>query len=76
MKLKSYRELAIWRRSVDFVVSVYRLTRTFPDVERFGLVSQLRRAAISIPANVAEGHGRTTRGEVSESAVSRSRLAQ
>lgn len=63
MPLKSYRDLTVWTRSLELVGEVYRLTETFPAQERFGLVSQLRRAAISVPANVSEGYGRATRGE-------------
>lgn len=63
MPLKSYRELEVWKKSVQIVVEVYQLTASYPRDERFGLVSQLRRAAISVPANIAEGYGRATRGE-------------
>lgn len=55
---KGYRELEVWTRSKTLAVHVYRETRTFPVEERFGLTSQMRRAAISIPANIAEGEGR------------------
>jgi len=63
MALKSYRELEVWRRSMDLVVDVYRLTRAFPGDERYGLTSQVRRAAVSVPANIAEGYERTHRGD-------------
>ena len=59
MALKSYRELDVWKRGVDLVESVYRLTSQWPESERFGLTSQARRAATSIPANIAEGYGRS-----------------
>jgi four helix bundle protein len=59
----SYRDLVVWQKAVQFVADIYRLTSTFPDNERYGLVSQLRRAAVSIPSNVAEGQGRLTEGE-------------
>ncbi len=52
---KTFRDLIVWQRAYQFVLSVYRLTRDFPKVEQFGLTSQLRRAAVSIPANIAEG---------------------
>jgi four helix bundle protein len=63
MPFQSYRELVLWQRSVDLAVDVYRLTRDFPSEERFGMTSQVRRAALSISNNIAEGHGRATRGE-------------
>jgi len=61
--MKTYRELDVWKKSVDMVVSAYELTEKFPDRERYGLTGQLRRAAVSIPANIAEGYGRTHRGD-------------
>jgi four helix bundle protein len=54
----SYRDLEVWQRGMTLIVDVYRITGKFPSGERFGLVSQLRRAAVSIPSNVAEGHAR------------------
>ncbi|GAB4426694.1 MAG: four helix bundle protein [Anaerolineae bacterium] len=51
----SFRDLIVWQRAHAFVLAVYRLTATFPTDERFGLTSQFRRAAVSIPANIAEG---------------------
>lgn len=56
--MRSHTNLDAWKRSTDFVVSVYRVTERFPKDERFGLTSQLRRAAVSIPANIAEGAAR------------------
>ena len=61
--IRSYKQLAAWQKSVQLVVEVYQVTRKFPDEERYGLTSQLRRSAVSIPSNIAEGHGRATRGE-------------
>lgn len=61
--LSSYRELGVWRKGIDLVEAVYRLTRTFPPEERYGLVSQMQRAAVSVPANIAEGYGRVHRGD-------------
>jgi four helix bundle protein len=61
--VRSFRELLVWQRSVELTVAVYRLTKLFPKDEMFGLTSQLRRAAVSIPSNIAEGQGRATRGE-------------
>lgn len=63
MPLKSYRELDVWNTAVELVVEVYQLTRTWPADERFGLTSQIRRAATSIPANIAEGYARSHRGD-------------
>jgi four helix bundle protein len=55
-RIKSYRDLEVWRRSKAFVVEIYRVTREFPRHERFGLSDQMQRAAVSIPSNIAEGH--------------------
>ena len=55
---QSFRDLQIWRKSMELTVDIYRLTKAFPREESFGLTAQLRRSAISIPSNVAEGHGR------------------
>jgi len=57
-----YKELEVWQRAMDVVTDVYRLTTAFPASEQFGLSSQLRRAAVSVPTNVAEGYGRQTDG--------------
>jgi four helix bundle protein len=62
-KLKSYKDLVIWRKSLTLVKLVYELTRSFPSDEKFGLISQMRRAAVSVPSNLAEGHARNTTGE-------------
>ena len=59
----SYRELLVWQKSKTFALDVYRATSKFPDCERFGLTSQLRRASVSVPSNIAEGQGRLTKGE-------------
>jgi len=58
MKVKSFRDLRVWQKSIDLVEDVYRVTELFPKQEVFGLCSQLRRAAVSIPSNIAEGHAR------------------
>ena len=63
MPYHTYRDLAVWQQAVELTVDVYRLTRVFPRDERFGAIAQVRRAAMSITNNIAEGHGRTTRGE-------------
>ena len=62
-RVKSYQDLLVWQKSVDLVTEIYRVTNTFPREETFGLTSQLRRSAISIPSNIAEGQGRATKGE-------------
>ena len=62
-KIKSYKDLVVWQKSLTLVKLVYQLTRSFPADEKFGLVSQMRRAAVSVPSNLAEGHARNTTGE-------------
>ena len=62
--LKSFRELEVWQKAHGLVLATYRLTDTFPDRERFGIVSQIRRSAASVPANIAEGFGRRTTKEL------------
>jgi four helix bundle protein len=61
--IESYRDLRVWQTGMELVTDIYRLTESFPTYEKFGLTAQLRRAAISIVSNIAEGHGRSTRGE-------------
>jgi four helix bundle protein len=56
--MQSFRDLHVWQRSMELTVAVYGLTRHSPREETFGLTSQLRRCAVSIPSNIAEGHGR------------------
>ena len=56
--MKRYRDLIVWQKGVDMVVGIYDVTRLLPDEEKWGLVSQMRRCAISIPSNIAEGYGR------------------
>ena len=53
-----YRELVVWQKGMELVVAIYEMTSSFPDAEQFGLTSQLRRASVSIPSNIAEGHAR------------------
>ena len=63
MVVQSYRDLRVWQLAMDFVVEVYEATNSFPDREKYGLSSQLQRAAVSIPSNVAEGHSRASTRE-------------
>ncbi|WP_174279576.1 four helix bundle protein [Sphingomonas bacterium] len=60
--IRSYRDLIVWQRSLELAERVYQFTRAYPRDELFGLTSQTRRAATSVVANIAEGHGRGTRG--------------
>ena len=60
---RHYKELVVWQKAMQLVTDVYRVTAGFPEEEKFGLVSQLRRAAASVPSNIAEGQGRSTAGE-------------
>lgn len=59
----SSRDLDVWQRAIELTLAVYKLTASFPDGERFGLTTQMRRAAVSIASNIAEGYGRSSRGE-------------
>ncbi len=63
MALKSYRELVVWQKAMDLVVAVYQLSASLPSGEKYGLTSQMQRAAVSVPANIAEGYGRVHRGD-------------
>lgn len=60
---ESFRNLTVWQRSIELTLAVYRLIAGFPDSERFGLTNQLRRASVSVASNIAEGYGRSTKGE-------------
>ena len=61
--IQSYRDLKVWQQAMDLAEACYHLTRRFPREEIYGLTPQIRRAAASIPANIAEGNGRDTRRE-------------
>ena len=63
MPLKTYRELDVWKCSMDLAAAVYLATKKWPASERFGLISQSQRAATSVPSNIAEGYGRLHRGD-------------
>jgi four helix bundle protein len=60
----TYEDLKVWRRAMDLVLEVYRCTGSFPKQEIYGLTSQMRRAAVSVPSNIAEGKGRFSRKEL------------
>ncbi|MGP8253049.1 MAG: four helix bundle protein [Terracidiphilus sp.] len=60
---KSFRELIVWQRSIQLATTIYQLSRGFPKDEIYGLASQIRRAAVSVPSNIAEGQGRLSTGE-------------
>jgi len=62
-KARGYKDLLVWRKGIDLVKEIYRMTKPFPADERFGLISQMRRAAVSVPSNIAEGQARRTTGE-------------
>jgi four helix bundle protein len=55
---QAFRDLLVWKKSIQLTVNVYRLTQAFPREEVYGLSSQIRRSAVSVPSNIAEGHGR------------------
>ena len=65
-RIQHYRDLDAWQLAMKIVVEIYRVTRAFPTEERFGLVAQLRRAAVSIPSNIAEGSGKRTNNHFAE----------
>ncbi len=56
--VRSFRDLIVWQRAIQMAVAVYRVTKGFPKEETYGLSSQMRRAVVSVPSNIAEGHGR------------------
>ncbi|NCD43396.1 MAG: four helix bundle protein [Bacteroidia bacterium] len=62
--MRNFRELEIWKRSFDLVIRIYKITRLLPSDEKFCLVSQINRSAISIPSNIAEGCGRNTNSDL------------
>ena len=61
--VESYRDLIVWQKSIRLTIDIYKETRKFPKEELFGLTSQIRRCAVSIPSNIAEGQARNTSGE-------------
>jgi len=61
--VKTYRDLIVWQKAMALVTEIYKITKSFPGREDYGLTSQVRRCAVSIPSNIAEGYGRHSRNE-------------
>src|SRR5256885_6479516 len=77
IRIRSFRGLDVWKLAKSLSVSLYKTTRSFPKEESFGLTSQLRRAGVSIPANISEGWGRNTHGQFRAGvAIARGSLAE
>jgi four helix bundle protein len=75
--VQGYKDLVVWQKAMDLVTTVYRLTRAFPKEELYGLTSQIRRAAVSIPSNIAEGHAlKQTQAYVRHLAIASGSLAE
>ncbi len=66
MKTKSFKDLIVWQKSYKLVLEIYRLTGNFPKSETYGLSQQMRRAAVSVPSNIAEGYGRKHKAEYNQ----------
>jgi len=65
--LKNYQDLKVWQKAYQFCITIYKVTKHFPKEERYGLTSQIRRSAVSVPSNIAEGYGRKTTPEYIQS---------
>jgi four helix bundle protein len=65
--LKNYKELKVWQKAYQLCITIYKITKHFPKEERYGLTSQIRRSAVSVPSNIAEGYGRKTTQEYIQS---------
>jgi len=65
--LKNYKELKVWQKAYQLCITIYKITKHFPKDERYGLISQIRRSAVSVPSNIAEGYGRKTTPEYIQS---------
>jgi four helix bundle protein len=77
MPVRSYQDLVVWQKAMDSVMEVYKASGAFPKAEQFGLTNQVRRAAVSIPSNIAEGQGRqTTRDFLNFLSMSRGSLQE
>ncbi len=75
--MESYKELVVWQKAIELVTDIYEVTKSFPQEERYGLIAQIQRAAISVPANIAEGWGRGSTKEYHQYLrVSRGSLAE
>ncbi|MDZ4656561.1 MAG: four helix bundle protein [Bythopirellula sp.] len=75
--MAGYQDLKVWQVGIQITRSVYQITATFPDSEKFGLTSQLRRCAVSIPSNIAEGHSRESKRELARFvSIARGSLAE
>lgn len=61
--LRNYKELKVWQKSYQLCLDIYKITKAFPNEERYGLISQIRRSSVSVPSNIAEGYGRKTTSE-------------
>ncbi len=66
MRTKSFRDLIVWQKSYKLVLEIYKITESFPKTETFGLSQQIRKAAVSIPSNIAEGYGRKHKKEYNQ----------
>ncbi|HJZ41580.1 MAG TPA: four helix bundle protein [Bacteroidales bacterium] len=64
--MKTHKDLILWQKSIEFVTDIYRVTRNYPKEELYGLTNQLRRAAVSVPSNIAEGAARSTKKEFNQ----------
>ncbi len=64
MAVMTHKNLNVWQNAMSFVVDIYRVTQSFPDEEKYGITSQMRKAAVSIPTNIAEGYGRLYKKEI------------
>jgi four helix bundle protein len=75
--MHGYKDLLVWQKSMELVVAIYRVTQSFPKTETYGLSSQMQRAAISVPSNIAEGHGlKQTQAYVRHIAIASGSLAE
>jgi four helix bundle protein len=66
MKVQNYKDLIVWQKSIELVVEIYKITKQFPSEEKYGLSSQMQRASVSVPSNIAEGACRNNTGEFNQ----------